>query len=80
MTEDEVSIACALTAAQAWDEAALEDHLEGLLAGSPSVSLKDLVVRIADTFAGYGLAFEAPRPMRATFRATTPAFRLSENR
>lgn len=77
MTRDEVSLACALTAAQAWDDRALAAHLESLLGAPAGDALKTLATRIADTFAGHGLAFEAPADARGVPEAQTPAFHLA---
>ena len=74
MTRDEVSIVCVLSAAQAWDEVAVDVHLSGLLAGPVSPSLRALVTKIADTFAGHGLAFTAPAEVRQVSGAQTPSF------
>ena len=75
MTRDEVSVACGFVAAQAWDAAALDAHLSWLLAGPVPRRLTDLVIRIADSFAGHGLAFEAPHEARAVEDGVTLAFR-----
>lgn len=79
MTRDEVSVACAFTAAQAWDDIALEAHLSWLLSGPVRLGLGDLVTRIADTFAGHGLAFEAPGEARPVPAGRTPAFRIASH-
>lgn len=61
MTRDELSLASGLAAAQAWDLDSRDRHLGELLAGPPTDALTELVTRIADTFAGHGLAFHVPR-------------------
>ncbi|MEM9839594.1 MAG: hypothetical protein AAF830_10640 [Pseudomonadota bacterium] len=76
MTQDELSIACALAAAQAWDQAAVCAHLSRLLGTPASAVLQSIITQIGDTFAGHGLGFEAPADARAVPAGTTPAFRL----
>lgn len=76
MTRDELSIACALSAAQAWDEVALDAHLSWLLGAVVPQSLTILVGKIGDMFAGHGMAFEAPVEARQVPASATPAFRL----
>jgi hypothetical protein len=75
MTRDEVSIACAFAATQAWDCSALNVHLSWLLAGPVPEKMTDSVVRIGDIFAGHGLAFNAPKGAPAVPNSVTPAFR-----
>lgn len=79
MTRDEVAIACALAAAQAWDPGAVEGHLRSLLAAPVPKALIDITLQIADAFAGRGLAFETPAAARPVPGAVTPAFRLSNS-
>jgi len=76
MTRDELSIACAFSAAQAWDDVAMDAHLSWLLGGPVPQSLKTLVGKIGDIFAGHGMAFEAPVEARRVPAGSTPAFRL----
>jgi len=77
MTEDELSVVCAFAAAQAWDTVARDVHLRRLLAGQVSACLSTLVTKLSDTFAGHGLAIEAPEEKRAVCGGLTPAFRHS---
>lgn len=60
LTRDEVLIAQAFLAAQALREDALYVALRQLMGRDPSPAIVTIVQRIADTFAGYGLAFDAP--------------------
>lgn len=76
MTRDEVSLACAFSAAQAWDQVALEAHLSWLIGGPVPPRLIKIVTKIADTFAGHSLAFRAPRSARRVPAGDTPAFRI----
>jgi hypothetical protein len=78
VTEDEVCLARALLAAQAWDERALERHLSCLLAGTASSSLITLVTQIADTFAGHGLAFHVPAHAKVIPAKRMPLSTLSQ--
>ncbi|MEM7741404.1 MAG: hypothetical protein AAF225_11460 [Pseudomonadota bacterium] len=76
MTRDEVSLACVFSAAQAWDQVALEAHLSWLIGGPVTPKLMRIVTKIADTFAGHSLAFYAPRSARCVPAGDTPAFRI----
>jgi len=64
MTRDELSVARAFFSAQAWDEVGLDAHLSWLLAGPVPSSVVAIMTKIADTFAGHGLAFSAPEQSR----------------
>jgi len=79
LTRDELSIACAFSAAQAWDDVAMDAHLSWLLGGSVSQSLKAIVLKIGDMFAGHGMAIDAPTEARRVPAGTTPAFRIVRN-
>ncbi|MEM1380707.1 MAG: hypothetical protein AAGH41_08790 [Pseudomonadota bacterium] len=79
MTRDEVSIACAFSAAQAWDEVALEAHLSWLVAGPVPGHLTQTVIEIADIFAGHGLAFRAPPQGEARPEGAKPVLRVIGN-
>ncbi|MEM7740031.1 MAG: hypothetical protein AAF225_04455 [Pseudomonadota bacterium] len=76
MTRDEVSLACVFSAAQAWDQVALEAHLSWLVGAPVPPRLVKIVTKIADSFAGHGLAFHAPRQARCVPAGNTPAFRI----
>ncbi|MEM1380720.1 MAG: hypothetical protein AAGH41_08855 [Pseudomonadota bacterium] len=76
LTDDEVRVLCVFSAAQAWDRAAMQAHLEALLGiGSPR-RIVSLVTNIADALAGLGLAIHAPAGARRVPHAMTPAFQL----
>ncbi|MEO1043625.1 MAG: hypothetical protein AAFX52_15195 [Pseudomonadota bacterium] len=76
MTRDEVSLACVFSAAQAWDQVALDAHLSWLVGGPVAPRLIKIVTKIADTFAGHSLAFYAPQSARCVPAGMTPAFRI----
>lgn len=76
LTRDEVSITCALAAAQAWDSGALDAHLSWLLATTVPPLVADAATDIGDVFAAQGLAFTAPEAAKAVPQGLTPAFSL----
>ena len=80
LTRDEVSIAGAFHAAQAWDEFDLDAHLSWLLAGPVPRRIMNVVTSIADSFAGHGLAFEAPQRSRVTQGQGSQPFRVVKRR
>jgi hypothetical protein len=76
LTRDEVSVTCALSAAQAWDQGALDAHLSWLFARMVPPAVAEAAADVGDVFAAHALGFSAPEAARAVPQGLTPAFSL----